>query len=77
MVMLSCLLKCYFLNSIATVMKDSGCEVPEYMLEMKKVTKKVRKERENRAPERESISTVPKREKQKQENLQYVSVFYV
>lgn len=53
-------------------MKDSGCEVPAYMLEMKKVTKKVWREREQQAPERESISTVPKIEKQKQERLQYV-----
>ena len=51
-------------------MKDSGCDVPGYMLEMKKVTKQVRRERENRAPERESISTVPKREREKQENLE-------
>lgn len=58
------------LRSIAIVMKDSGCDVPGYMLEMKKVTKQVRRERENRAPERESISTVPKREREKQENLE-------
>lgn len=57
------------LRSIATVMKDSGCDVPQYMLEMKKVSKKTRREREKYAPERESISTVPKIEKQKEERL--------
>ncbi|KAK3914075.1 putative ATP-dependent RNA helicase DDX52 [Frankliniella fusca] len=57
------------LRSIATVMKDSGCDVPQYMLEMKKVSKKTKREREKYAPERNSISTVPKREKQKQDQL--------
>lgn len=57
------------LRSIATVMKDSGCDVPQYMLELKKVSKKTKREREKYAPERSSISTVPKVEKQKQEWL--------
>lgn len=50
-------------------MKDSGCDVPQYMLEMKKVSKKTRRERENHALERDSISTIPKVEKLKQERL--------
>lgn len=58
------------LRSIATVMRDSGCDVPQYMLDMKKTSKRTRRELENRAPERASVSTVPKFEKQKQERLE-------
>ncbi|XP_054262312.1 probable ATP-dependent RNA helicase DDX52 [Macrosteles quadrilineatus] len=47
------------LRSIATVMKDSGCEVPEYMLALKKVSKRAKRKLEQRAPERKPISTMP------------------
>lgn len=55
------------LRSIATIMRDSGCEVPEYMLAMKKHSKKERRKLEHSAPKRERISTVPtyKRRKRK------------
>ncbi|OXU30946.1 hypothetical protein TSAR_002784 [Trichomalopsis sarcophagae] len=52
------------LRSIAAVMRASGCDVPEYMLAMKKHSKKERKKREREAPKRESISTIPKFKKQ-------------
>ncbi|XP_043248866.1 probable ATP-dependent RNA helicase DDX52 isoform X2 [Colletes gigas] len=48
------------LRSIAAVMRESGCNVPEYMLTMKKHTKKERRKLERRAPTRETISTIPK-----------------
>lgn len=47
------------LRSIATVMRDSGCEVPDYMLSMKKHNKKEKRELERRAPQRDTISTIP------------------
>ncbi|XP_054012937.1 probable ATP-dependent RNA helicase DDX52 isoform X2 [Hylaeus anthracinus] len=48
------------LRSIAAVMRESGCNVPEYMLAMKKHTKKERRKLERKAPTRETISTIPK-----------------
>ncbi|XP_078599744.1 putative ATP-dependent RNA helicase DDX52 [Branchiostoma floridae x Branchiostoma japonicum] len=48
------------LRSIANVMREAGCEVPEYMLELKKAKRKERRFLEKRAPKRKSISTTPK-----------------
>ncbi|XP_032680902.1 probable ATP-dependent RNA helicase DDX52 isoform X2 [Odontomachus brunneus] len=55
------------LRSIATVMRASGCHVPDYMLAMKKHSKKERRKLERTAPTRERILTVPtyKRHKRK------------
>ncbi|KAL6256289.1 hypothetical protein P5V15_012405 [Pogonomyrmex californicus] len=55
------------LRSIAAVMRASGCNVPDYMLAMKKHSKKERRKLERTAPARERILTVPtyKRHKQK------------
>ncbi|KAL3285424.1 hypothetical protein HHI36_019526 [Cryptolaemus montrouzieri] len=47
------------LRSLAHIMKESGCEVPPYMLTIKKKNKKERKSMEKAAPPRDSISTVP------------------
>ncbi|XP_076302286.1 putative ATP-dependent RNA helicase DDX52 [Lasioglossum baleicum] len=47
------------LRSIATVMKESGCNVPDYMLAMKKHSKKERRKLEYKAPTREKITTMP------------------
>ncbi|XP_077298707.1 DExD-box helicase 52 [Arctopsyche grandis] len=44
------------LKSIVTVMKQSGCKVPEYMLTLKQ-TRKDRKQLKKTAPKREQIST--------------------
>ncbi|KAL6425547.1 hypothetical protein ACFW04_009595 [Cataglyphis niger] len=47
------------LRSIAAVMRTSGCDVPDYMLAMKKHSKKERRKLERTAPTRERILTVP------------------
>jgi hypothetical protein len=49
----------FVVSSIAHVLQESGCEVPEYMLTMKKARKSARRKLERRAPKRESISSVP------------------
>ena len=46
------------------VMRNSGCEVPDYMLGMKKASRDERKKLEAKAPKREGISTVSKYEKE-------------
>jgi len=48
-------------------MRASGCDVPDYMLAMKKHSKKERRKLERTAPAREKILTVPtyKRHKRK------------
>ncbi|CAK9802489.1 Probable ATP-dependent RNA helicase DDX52 [Anthophora plagiata] len=48
------------LRSIATIMRESGCYIPDYMLAMKKHSKKERRKLERTAPAREKISTIPK-----------------
>lgn len=45
------------LRSIASVMKQSGCQVPEYMLQLKQNPNK-RKKLQTKAPSRDKISTV-------------------
>lgn len=40
-------------------MRASGCDVPDYMLAMKKHSKKERRKLESTAPARERILTVP------------------
>ncbi|XP_078042091.1 DExD-box helicase 52 [Augochlora pura] len=47
------------LRSIAAVMRESGCNVPDYMLAMRKHTKKEKRKLERKAPPREKISTKP------------------
>jgi len=47
------------LFSIAHVLRDSGCDVPDYMLTMKKASKRARRKLEGQAPNRERISSVP------------------
>lgn len=46
------------LRGIANIMKNSGCDVPDYMLAMKKVTKRERRKLEKTVPVRDPISTV-------------------
>ncbi|XP_014259221.1 probable ATP-dependent RNA helicase DDX52 [Cimex lectularius] len=45
------------LRSIALLLKESGCPVPEYMLKLKKVKRSERKQLETQPLERKSIST--------------------
>ena len=44
------------------VMKNSGCEVPEHMLSMKKASRDERKKLAERAPRREPISKLVRHE---------------
>jgi ATP-dependent RNA helicase DDX52/ROK1 len=53
------------LRSIATLMRDSGCFVPDWMLQLKKVSKKVRKERSIHPSRRNHIDTTSKWEIEK------------
>merc|ERR1712083_706655 len=46
------------LRSIVGVMRQSGCEVPEWMLRLKRKQKKDRRMAENRPPRRKRISTI-------------------
>lgn len=41
------------------MLKGSGCEVPSYMLTLKKTSKKQRKHLEKAAPKRDEIITKP------------------
>lgn len=45
--------------SIAHVLKQSGCDVPDYMLAMKKRSKTAKKKLETSAPKRDDISVKP------------------
>ncbi|GBP15993.1 Probable ATP-dependent RNA helicase DDX52 [Eumeta japonica] len=59
------------LRSIAAVMKQSGCDVPEYMLKLKQDSNK-RKKLTKRAPHRDKISTIleKKPDKRKLEDVE-------
>lgn len=46
------------LRSIANVMKEAGCPVPEYMLKIKQPSKKMRKKLSQRVPKRPRISNL-------------------
>lgn len=67
-----------YFYSIAHVLKQSGCDVPEYMLTMKKRPKKERKKLESSAPPRNDITTKPIYEILKKKRQLYVlrGVFY-
>ena len=47
------------LRSIASVMRESGCEIPEWMLKIRKTPKQRKKELARRPVEREAISMFP------------------
>ncbi|XP_050312873.1 probable ATP-dependent RNA helicase DDX52 isoform X2 [Anthonomus grandis grandis] len=47
------------LRSIAYIVKESGCEIPEYLLTLKKKSKKEAKKMAKKAPARDDITTVP------------------
>lgn len=44
------------LRSIANILRNSGCKVPDYMLTLKKRSKKVRRELEKTVPKRQDIA---------------------
>ncbi|GLH14774.1 ATP-dependent RNA helicase abstrakt [Gryllus bimaculatus] len=47
------------LRSIVHVMRDSGCDVPEYLIKLKKSNKRARKQFAERAPKRDPIFKQP------------------
>ncbi|KXN71984.1 putative ATP-dependent DEAD-box RNA helicase [Conidiobolus coronatus NRRL 28638] len=54
-----------FLRAIVNVMRQSGCDVPQWMLELKKPSAKLKKQLKKRPIERKTISTLPKHVKGK------------
>ncbi|KAJ3200668.1 RNA-dependent ATPase rok1 [Entophlyctis luteolus] len=54
-----------YLKIVVNVMKDSGCDVPEWMLNLKNPNKKERKKLRKQALERGTISTMTKYDKKK------------
>ncbi|CAM9135529.1 unnamed protein product [Ectocarpus sp. 8 AP-2014] len=60
------------LRSIANVMRLSGCEVPDWMLTMKKERRSDRQKRERGAPRRDGIETVSKYDKKKKRHRQFM-----
>uniref|UniRef100_A0A4W4GQ43 ATP-dependent RNA helicase n=1 Tax=Electrophorus electricus TaxID=8005 RepID=A0A4W4GQ43_ELEEL len=48
------------LRSIATVIKQAGCPVPEYMIGFKKMKSKVKRQLEKKPPRRSTIRTTPR-----------------
>ncbi|SAM01189.1 hypothetical protein [Absidia glauca] len=58
-----------YLKSIVNVMRESGCEVPEWMLTMKKATKNQRSKLRQGRVDRETIDTTPKYDKKKAAKL--------
>ena len=53
------------LRSIANIMKLSGCDVPEWMLQLKKIDKKERRRVAKHAVKRDDITTQAKFDKKK------------
>ncbi|ORZ33247.1 P-loop containing nucleoside triphosphate hydrolase protein [Catenaria anguillulae PL171] len=47
-----------YLRSIVNVVKESGCDVPEWMLGLRKADQKTRKDLKRSAPKRDTISTM-------------------
>ncbi|XP_036444716.1 probable ATP-dependent RNA helicase DDX52 [Colossoma macropomum] len=48
------------LRSIATVIKQAGCPVPDYMIGFKKIKSKVKRQLEKKPPRRSTIRTMPR-----------------
>ena len=45
-----------FLRSIANIIREAGCEVPDYMLKLKKPSKKAKRLLASKAPKRKKIN---------------------
>ncbi|CAG2066489.1 unnamed protein product, partial [Timema podura] len=54
------------LRSIAYLVQESGGNIPEYMLGLKRPSKRVRRQLESHALQRESISTTPSYQQDKE-----------
>ncbi|KAJ1670514.1 RNA-dependent ATPase rok1, partial [Coemansia sp. RSA 25] len=48
------------LKTIVNVMRESGCDIPEWMLQLKNPTQDDKKKLKKRPVERNAITTVPK-----------------
>ena len=63
-----------YLKSVVNVMKESGCDVPDWMLSLKKPSKNMKKNLKNRALERDDIKTTAsydmKKAKRKQDMVE-------
>lgn len=63
------------LRSIANILRNSGCKVPEYMLTMKKQSKKVRRQLEKTIPKRTDIAVENPNQKKGKFNKKKVPAF--
>ncbi|KAJ1648230.1 RNA-dependent ATPase rok1 [Coemansia erecta] len=61
-----------YLKTIVNVMRQSGCEVPDWMLQLKNPKKNDKKILKKKPLDRGSISTVPKFDKQRQKHKQQI-----
>ena len=59
-----------YLKLVVNVMKDSGCEVPEWMLHLKNPTKNEKKELRKKPVERKTIKTTAKYDEKKRKHKQ-------
>ncbi|PVU88229.1 hypothetical protein BB561_005964 [Smittium simulii] len=57
-----------YLKNVVNVMKSSGCNVPEWMLNLKKPTTSIKKNIKKRPIKRDNISTVPAFDKKRQQH---------
>jgi len=64
-----------YLRSIAEVMKDSGCEVPKWMLELKKPTKEMKKRLKKNPIKRNRITTVSEYDLKKSQHKREIIEF--
>ncbi|KAJ1897157.1 RNA-dependent ATPase rok1 [Kickxella alabastrina] len=61
-----------YLKTIVNVMRQSGCEVPEWMLQLKNPKHNDRKILKKKPLERDAISTVPKYDQKRQKHKQQI-----
>ncbi|KAJ1741887.1 RNA-dependent ATPase rok1 [Coemansia sp. RSA 1086] len=61
-----------YLKTIVNVMRESGCEVPDWMLKLKNPQKKDKKKLKKTPLDRDTISTVPKYDAKKQKHKQQI-----
>jgi ATP-dependent RNA helicase DDX52/ROK1 len=61
-----------YLKSIANVMKEAGCDIPEFMLELKTPNKRLKSKLEKSAPKRKTIlrSEIKRFKKKKIDNVE-------
>ena len=62
----------FCVSRIASLLVNSGCEVPEYIMKLNRANKTERRERARKAPKRKLISTEPTFEREKRQKIQWV-----